>query len=72
MGTTRPLSRDWVTRLVLIDGTAVHVPDLQVAQHEFPQGSAFARQFGHRTTLGVPLLCEGSAIGAILIRRMEA
>ena len=71
VGTTRPLSRDWVTGRAVIDGTAVHVPDLQVAQHEFPQGAAFARQFGHRTTLGVPLLCEGSAIGAILIRRME-
>ena len=72
VGTTRPLGRDWVTGRAVIDRTAVHVPDLRLAKREFPQGAAFARQFGHRTTLGVPLLREGSAIGAILIRRMEA
>jgi len=71
VGTTRPLGRDWVTGRAVIDRTAVHVPDLRLAKREFPQGAAFARQFGHRTTLGVPLLREGSAIGAILIRRME-
>jgi len=71
VGTTRPLSRDWVTGRAVIDRTAVHVPDLLIPQHEFPQGAAFARQFGHRTTLAVPLLREGSAIGAILIRRMK-
>jgi GAF domain-containing protein/CheY-like chemotaxis protein len=44
---------------------------LQAAASEFPQGAAYAREYGHRTTLAVPLLREGSAIGAILIRRME-
>ena len=71
VGTTRPLSRDWVTGRAVIDRTAIHVPDLLVPQREFPEGAAFARQFGHRTTLAVPLLRERSAIGAILIRRME-
>src|SRR5262249_26990317 len=70
-GTTRALSRDWVTWRAVIDRTVVHVPDLRSAQREFPQGAALAQQFGHRTTLAVPLLREGSAIGAILIRRME-
>src|SRR5262249_34630022 len=49
----------------------VHVPDLQAAASEFPEGAASARQYGHRTTLATPLLREGTAIGAILIRRME-
>ena len=70
VGTTRSLSRDWVTGRAVIDGTAIHVADLQTAD-EFPQGAAFARQYGHRTTLAVPLMREGAAIGAILIRRME-
>src|SRR5207249_8747003 len=39
---------------------------------EFPEGAVYARQYGHRTTLATPLLREGNAIGAILIRRMEA
>ena len=71
LGTTRRLSRDWVTGRAVIDRTFVHVADLQARESEFPQGAAYARQYGHRTTLAVPLLREGSAIGAILIRRME-
>jgi two-component system, NtrC family, sensor kinase len=70
-GTTRALSRDWVTGRAVIDRTPIHVADLWSAEREFPQGAALARQYGHRTTLAVPLLRDGSAIGAILIRRME-
>ena len=71
MGTARTLSRNWVTGRAVIDRTIVHVADLQAQDHEFSQGAAYARQYGHRTTLAVPLLREGSAIGAILIRRVE-
>jgi len=71
LGTTRLLTRDWVTGRAVIDRTPVHVVDLQAELREFPQGAAYARQYGHRTTLAIPLLREGSAIGAILIRRAE-
>src|SRR5437763_5834589 len=71
VGTTRLLTRDWVTGRAVIDRTPVHVADLQAEQREFPQGAAYAHQYGHRTTLAIPLLREGSAIGAILIRRVE-
>jgi two-component system, NtrC family, sensor kinase len=71
VGTTRTLSRDWVAGRAVIDRSAVHVADLLAPDCEFSQGAAFARQYGHRTTLAVPLLREGSAMGAILIRRME-
>src|SRR5580700_1676402 len=70
MGTTRLMSRDWVTGRAVIDRAIVHVADLQASERDFPQGAAYARQFGHRTILAVPLLREGSAIGAFLIRRM--
>jgi two-component system, NtrC family, sensor kinase len=70
VGTTRTLNRDWVTGRAVIDRTVIHVADLRAVEREFPQGAAFARQYGHGTTLAVPLLREGSAIGAILIRRM--
>ena len=72
VGTTRPLSWDWITGRAVIDRTTVHVADLQTAKNEFPEGAVYARQYGHRTTLATPLLREGNAIGAILIRRMEA
>jgi signal transduction histidine kinase len=48
-----------------------HIGDLQAEGHEFPEGSAIARQRGHRTTLSVPLLREGVAIGNIQLRRNE-
>jgi hypothetical protein len=38
---------------------------------EFPEGSAFAKRLGHRTTAGVLLLREGEAVGTIQIRRGE-
>jgi GAF domain-containing protein len=71
VGSIRPINRGWVMGRAVIDRTTVQVPDLQTAASEFPEGAASARQYGHRTTLATPLLREGTAIGAILIRRME-
>ena len=48
----------------------VHVKDLTEAD-DFPAGRDLARRLGWRTTLSAPLLGEGVAIGAILIRRSE-
>ena len=61
----------WVTGRAVVDRTPVHVHDLSAAVKEFPAGSEIANRLGHRTTLAVPLMREGEAIGAILIRRTE-
>src|SRR5262245_56835436 len=71
VGSARPINRDWVTGRAVVDRAIVHIPDLQAAEAEFPEGAAYAKQLGHRTTLAAPLLREGIAIGAILIRRMD-
>jgi serine phosphatase RsbU (regulator of sigma subunit) len=71
VGISKPINRDWVTARAVIDRTAVHVPDLQAAETDFPEGAGYAKQYGHRTTFATPLLREGVATGAILIRRME-
>jgi GAF domain-containing protein len=71
VGSVRPISRGLVTGRAVIDRTTIQVPDLQAAESDFPEGAASAKQYGHRTTLATPLLREGNAIGAILIRRME-
>ena len=71
IGTTRAINREWVTGRAVVDRKPVHVRDLQAAQREFPEGAAYAKQYGHRTTLATPLLREGKPIGAFLIRRNE-
>ncbi len=55
----------------VIERRLIHVEDLQAEVHEFPEGSALARERGHRTTLSVPLLKGDVAIGNIQVRRNE-
>ncbi|MGH7311447.1 MAG: GAF domain-containing protein, partial [Candidatus Rokuibacteriota bacterium] len=68
---SRPLSRGWVIGRTTLDRQVVHVHDLAASEAEFPLGQADAVRAGYRTTLGVPFLREGEAIGGILIRRRE-
>jgi signal transduction histidine kinase len=71
LGLLVPVVPGTVGGRAVLERRAVHVPDLQAETQEFPEGSAFARELGHRTTLGVPLLREGAAIGVIQLRRAE-
>jgi signal transduction histidine kinase len=67
------VNRGSVTGRAVVDRQAIHVRDLAEADEaEFPEGKTFARRFGHRTTLAAPLLREGVALGAIMLRRKEA
>jgi two-component system, NtrC family, sensor kinase len=69
---TVPLGRGTGPGRSVVDGRTIHVTDLQAEVDEFPEGSQLARQFGFRTTLNVPLMREGVAIGTITLRRTEA
>ena len=71
IGTLRPLNRNWVSGRAVLDRSPIQVYDIQAAKAEFPLGVDFAKEGGHRTTFATPLLREGVAIGAILIRRLE-
>ena len=56
----------------IVDRAVVHIDDLAAeSEAEFPQGLNMQRRIGHRTTLAVPLLREGEAVGAIAVWRME-
>jgi two-component system, NtrC family, sensor kinase len=67
----RAISRGWVAGRAVLDRQPVHVHDLAAAGAEFPVGPADAVRAGYRTTLSVPLLREGEAIGVIHLRRRE-
>src|SRR6516162_2150028 len=71
IGVRFPCTRGSVAGRTVIDRKAVHVIDLQAEADEFPEGYAFAKRLGQRTTAGVPLLREGVAIGTIQLRRTE-
>jgi signal transduction histidine kinase len=70
-GAQQPLNRQWVTGRAVLEARTIHVPDL-LHSDEYPLGRELARRRGHRATLVVPLLRDGKAIGAILVRRREA
>jgi signal transduction histidine kinase len=66
-----PLHRGTVGGRAIIERRLIHVADLQAEEVDFPEGSAIARRLGHRTTLSIPLLREGTAVGNIQVRRDE-
>src|SRR5450631_494015 len=66
-----PIGRGWVTGRAFIDHKPILVHDLQAAVDEYPDGSAMAIRLGHRTILATPLMREGEAIGALMVRRTE-
>ena len=71
IGVCFPCARGHVSGRAVLDRKPVHVIDLQAEAEEFPEGNAFARRLGHRTTAGVPLLREGVAVGTIVLRRAK-
>src|SRR5262245_12802854 len=70
-GLVVPLIRGSAAGRAVIERRTFQVADLQAEVEEFPEGSGLARRFGYRTTLNVPLVREGVAIGVIVIRRSE-
>src|SRR5271166_5417560 len=71
LGVPFPCLRGHVAGRTVLERKPIHVIDLQAEAEEFPEGSAFAKRLGHRTTFGVPLLREGVAVGTIQLRRAE-
>ena len=69
---TMPLGRGTANGRAVLDQRTVHVADLQAEAEEFPEGSQYSCRFGDRTSLSVPLMREGVAIGTIHLRRTEA
>jgi two-component system, NtrC family, sensor kinase len=67
IGGPRLLNRNWVTGRAVLDRRTVQVADVQ-ASDEFPEAREMSARFGHRAALAVPLLRDGTVIGAILVR----
>ena len=66
----RPVDRNYIPGRAMIDRQTIHIHDL-AAEAEDDLPARHARSLGVRTILAAPLLREGKAIGAIMIRRMQ-
>ncbi|HEY7254183.1 MAG TPA: GAF domain-containing protein, partial [Methylomirabilota bacterium] len=55
----------------ILNARTEQVMDMQQEASEFPESSAHAHRMGFHTVLCVPLIREGTAIGAISLRRTE-
>jgi len=72
VGETRPILRGTVSGRAIIDRQTIHIADMMMEQdEEYPEARRIDEQMGIRTSLAVPLLREGVAVGVILIRRVE-
>src|SRR5262252_6136197 len=71
IGTRRALNNDWVAGRAVREARTIHVPDLFTSD-EYPRSREVALRYGHRATLAVPLIHNGTAVGAILVRRQQA
>jgi GAF domain-containing protein/anti-sigma regulatory factor (Ser/Thr protein kinase) len=70
----RPIIRGVAGGRAILDRETIHIPDAFApeVQTEFPESWALSHESGVRTLLVTPLLREGTAVGYILIRRLEA
>jgi GAF domain-containing protein len=68
---TVPLERGSIGPRAIIDRGPIHVADILADGDEYPESQKRALRVGYRTTLAVPLIHAGEAIGVIMIRRAE-
>ena len=72
-GEARPLTRGSVSGRVALERRTIRVGDLRIGlEQEYPDIAAAIRRQGIAATVGVPLLREGVAVGAITAFRTEA
>jgi len=65
-----PLTRGSVTGRAIVDQKTIHVHDLAaMVETEYPEAREIQQRVGHRTTLAMPLLSQGEALGAISVRK---
>ena len=71
-GEALPLIPGLVTGRAVLEHRTIHIEDSQnLSEDEYPESVKLQKRLHHRTTIATPLLKEGRAIGAIVVRRNE-
>jgi signal transduction histidine kinase len=66
-----PITRGFPGGRAIVDRQTIHIHDIEaVIDTEYSDVKAIQKEIGQRTVLATPLLREGIAIGAIVIRRL--
>jgi signal transduction histidine kinase len=72
VGRRRPVSRDNLTGRAMLDGLTIHVPDSAVLDpKEYADAVTMAREHKWRAAAAVPMLREGVAAGALMLRKIQ-
>jgi GAF domain-containing protein/HAMP domain-containing protein len=71
LGEARPITRGSVSGRAILDRVTVQVRDVQSPDFSRDYPDSVLDDSGVRTTVGVPLLREGAAIGAFTVHRTE-
>jgi len=67
-----PITRGFPGGRAIVDRQTIHIHDIEaVIDSEYSDVKAIQKEIGQRTVLATPLLREGVAIGAIVIRRLQ-
>jgi signal transduction histidine kinase/HAMP domain-containing protein len=73
IGRRYPLIRETAPGRAIVDAQTIHLPDIEALDPvEFAAARQFATQLGFRAALAAPMLREGTAIGAISLRKPES
>jgi signal transduction histidine kinase len=69
----RAINRHSALGRAILERRTVQIEDMldDSVAAEFPEGAELARQMGHRTIMATPLIRDGVAVGAIIMRRDE-
>jgi GAF domain-containing protein/anti-sigma regulatory factor (Ser/Thr protein kinase) len=66
-----PIRPALVSGKAILERCSVHIQDAARELEEFPDSKLIRSRIGYRTMLVTPLLWQGTAIGVIIIRRMQ-
>jgi signal transduction histidine kinase len=70
MGLRRRAGGNSITGRVIFSGKTLHIPDIDGVDHsEFADSVALSREHGWHAAFAVPMLREGGAVGAIMLRK---
>lgn len=69
-GESLPLVPGLITGRAVLNRETIHIEDTAaISKKEYPESVKLQKRLKHRTTIATPLVQEGDAIGAIVVRR---